>query len=355
MSNVLTEILNCLSFEMPVVSGVHKGRNLNGQEVTIVIEKEERDITATDVERGNINEHGEFVKDDDGKFAVERVYKSSTLEQIWVLDSIIGTQYPIAPGSVYKAYGYRILRFMLAKDKASEPELIDIILDSFTSYTEEEDRYLGEIEGHVVIVTPYTGSGKFFSIQSSSTTVYAAKWLGNGLSRELNGPIAGRTGYTEEGCRLIHVGFYDGKEFTPSLTLEVRTEVEHANIEAAVQFGKRMMELAQRFVADNPEYVEQEREITKLNPQQVRPIEFKDDIVNLWIPRIDTYIDQWYGRLALDITTGKFTYWLTDIVENEMCSVADVWPELEISKTEFFIRSLIEKPVLPRNKDGILY
>ena len=64
----------------------------------------------------------------------------------------------------------------------------------------------------------------------------------------------------------------------------------------------------------------------------------------------------WLGLIHLELDSQTFTYELYNEYMDEHHSISDgIWDELDTEKTAFFVQSLIENPVLPRNKDGVLY
>lgn len=208
-----------------------------------------------------------------------------------------------------------------------------------------------------VIVTPLPEKEhKLLSNKGQGVSHFDLKWRKDGLVRNPEGVLVAKSTYTREGCRIMRIGQEtSGRHFLATHTVEIRTLDEHETITASEKLGYQLLGSMFEFCKMNPEHVEGERLITRRNQERLQLIAFRDEHVSVWIPRKNVNDGNWLGYIHLDIVNQTFSYEFYDELNDEFLSIPEIWKELDIEKTEFFVKSLIENPVLPRNINGDLY
>lgn len=232
------------------------------------------------------------------------------------------------------------------------------LFESFTTVHVTPDNTVVAINDDYVVLIRNLPTDEFGSVYQGRSDVSRVSpvFKSGELEADPEGSLLSISSYTEASCRLFELGLYaEDTCFVPTISMEVRTPKAHRCITASEQFGHFVLEKMKTFCTEHPEHVSAAIEITNKNLSRNQLIAFCKNQISIWIPRNGYNDANWLGVIHLDLKNNTFYWDFYDEIEGEECSLPDVWDELDLEKTKFFVDALIENPVLPRNKDGILY
>lgn len=231
------------------------------------------------------------------------------------------------------------------------------LVNTLSNVYSKDNAIVGFTDHLAVIVTPLPEKAhKLLSSKGQGVSHFDLQWRKDGLVRNPEGVLVAKSDYTKEGCRIMRIGQeVSGRHFLATHTVEIRTLSEHETITASEKLGHQLLGSMFEFCKMNPEHVEAERMIASRNQERLQLITFRDEYVSVWIPRKNVNDGNWLGYIHLDVVNMTFSYELYDELNDEFLSIPEIWDKLDIEKTEFFVQSLIDHPVLPRNINGMLY
>lgn len=235
---------------------------------------------------------------------------------------------------------------------------IQKLISGLNDVVNDGETVIGSIEKRVVIIKPIPKEEqKTYSKKTGGVSCFDLRWRDDSLVRNPDGDLIARIVNTDEGCKLMYVGLPgNDPRFQAEYTIELRTHAEHDAITESIALGKKLLDMMTEFYKSHPEHVQKERHITHQNPERLQLITFHERYASVWIPRKGVNDGNWLGLIHLELDSQNFTYELYDGYMDEHHSVSDdIWTELDTEKTVFFVQSLIDNPVLPRNAGGILY
>lgn len=232
------------------------------------------------------------------------------------------------------------------------------LLKSFTTnHVEPDGTAIAMNENCVVIFKPVPENERR-GVSKWMPGVFRADpdFNGSDIKHNLEGPLLAIASYSKNQCRLLEIGHQvEGDSFTPFLDLEIRTPEDHVYISASEELGKKLFKKLKDFSATHQDFVNESIAISDKNPDSHQLVAFHKDRISVHIPHEEGYDVDWHGYIHFNFKNNTFNYDFYDKRDNERFSVAYVWDRIEIDRAEFFVDALIENPVLPRNKDGILY